>query len=67
VRNFTLIAFGVLMMCSLAGVGMVLLAQSTIKPGHDSTIEYFEISVPNVDPAPGIERAQVLPASATAR
>jgi mannose-6-phosphate isomerase-like protein (cupin superfamily) len=24
------------------------------------TLEYFEISVPNVDPAPGIERAEVL-------
>jgi hypothetical protein len=27
----------------------------------DDTIEYFEISVQNVDPAPGIERAEVLP------
>jgi hypothetical protein len=27
----------------------------------DGAIEYFEISVPNVDPAPGIERAEVLP------
>ena len=27
------------------------------------TIEYFEISVTNVDPAPGIERAEVLPAA----
>jgi hypothetical protein len=33
----------------------------------DGTIEYFEISVPNVDPAPGVERAEVLPAPATAR
>ena len=33
----------------------------------DDTIEYFEISVPNVDPAPGVERAEVLPAPATAR
>lgn len=28
----------------------------------DGSIEYFEISVTNVDPAPGIERAEVLPA-----
>ena len=28
----------------------------------DSSIEYFEIQIPNVDPAPGIERAEVLPA-----
>jgi hypothetical protein len=26
----------------------------------DSTIEYVEIRIPNVDPAPGIERAEVL-------
>jgi hypothetical protein len=25
-------------------------------------IEYFEIQIPNIDPAPGIERAEVLPA-----
>jgi hypothetical protein len=30
----------------------------------DGTIEYFEIQIPNVDPAPGIERAEVLPATA---
>lgn len=30
----------------------------------DNTIEYFEISVANVDPAPGIERAELLPAPA---
>ena len=30
----------------------------------DGAIEYFEISVPNVDPAPGIERAEVLRAPA---
>jgi quercetin dioxygenase-like cupin family protein len=30
----------------------------------DNVIEYFEITVPNVDPAEGIERAAVLPASA---
>jgi len=30
----------------------------------DDAIEYFEISVPNVDPAPGIERAEVLPPTA---
>lgn len=30
----------------------------------DGTIEYFEISVPNVDPAAGIERAELLPAGA---
>jgi hypothetical protein len=29
----------------------------------DGTIEYFEISVPNMDPAPGIERAEVLAAT----
>jgi len=28
----------------------------------DSSIEYFEIQIPNIDPAPGIERAEVLPA-----
>lgn len=28
----------------------------------DSAIEYFEIQIPNMDPAPGIERAEVLPA-----
>lgn len=28
----------------------------------DTAIEYFEIQVPNVDPAPGIERAEILPA-----
>jgi hypothetical protein len=33
----------------------------------DGTIEYFEIAVPNVDPAPGVERAELLPAPATAR
>jgi hypothetical protein len=26
----------------------------------DSAIEYFEIAIPNVDPAPGVERAEVL-------
>jgi hypothetical protein len=25
----------------------------------DGTIEYFEIRIPNVDPAPGIERAEI--------
>jgi len=30
----------------------------------DGTIEYVEIRVPNVDPAPGIERAEVAPAVA---
>jgi hypothetical protein len=29
----------------------------------DGTIEYVEIRVPNVDPAPGIERAEVAPVS----
>jgi hypothetical protein len=29
----------------------------------DDAIEYFEIAVANVDPAPGIERAEILPAS----
>jgi hypothetical protein len=33
----------------------------------DGAIEYFEISVPNVDPAAGVERAEVLAASATAK
>ena len=27
----------------------------------DGSIEYFEIAVANVDPAPGIERAEVRP------
>ena len=26
-------------------------------------IEYFEIQIPNIDPAPGVERAEVLPAA----
>jgi hypothetical protein len=30
----------------------------------DGTLEYVEIAVPNVDPAPGIERAEVRPATA---
>ena len=30
----------------------------------DGTIEYFEIAITNVDPAPGIERNEVLPAPA---
>jgi hypothetical protein len=30
----------------------------------DNAIEYFEIQIPNMDPAPGIERAEVLPAAA---
>jgi mannose-6-phosphate isomerase-like protein (cupin superfamily) len=29
----------------------------------DGTIEYVEIRIPNVDPAPGVERAEVAPAS----
>jgi hypothetical protein len=33
----------------------------------DGAIEYFEIAVANVDPAPGIERAEVLTAPAAAR
>jgi quercetin dioxygenase-like cupin family protein len=33
----------------------------------DGTIEYVEIAVPNVDPAPGVERAEVLPGPATAK
>jgi mannose-6-phosphate isomerase-like protein (cupin superfamily) len=33
----------------------------------DSAIDYVEIQIPNMDPAPGIERAEVLPASAAAR
>ena len=27
----------------------------------DGAIEYVEIRIPNIDPAPGIERAEVLP------
>jgi hypothetical protein len=42
--NFKLIALGMLMMCSLAGVGVVLLAQSTMKPGHDRVPPYREPS-----------------------
>ena len=30
----------------------------------DGAIDYVEIAVPNVDPAPGVERADVLPAAA---
>jgi hypothetical protein len=33
----------------------------------DGAIDYFEIQIANVDPAPGIERAEVLPAAAAAR
>lgn len=29
----------------------------------DGTIEYFEIRIPNIDPAPGVERAEVKPKS----
>ena len=30
----------------------------------DGSIEYFEIQIPNMDPAPGVERAEVLPPAA---
>ena len=30
----------------------------------DGSIEYFEIQIPNMDPAPGVERAELLPAAA---
>lgn len=30
----------------------------------DDAIEYVEIQIPNIDPAPGVERAEVLPAAA---
>src|SRR5260370_33126580 len=43
-RLFKPIAFGMLMMCSLAGVGMVLLAQSMMKPGHDRVPPFREPS-----------------------
>ena len=33
----------------------------------DSAIDYVEIQIPNMDPAPGVERPEVLPASAAAR
>ena len=33
----------------------------------DDAIDYVEIQIPNMDPAPGVERAEVLPASAAAR
>lgn len=33
----------------------------------DGTIEYVEIQVPNVDPAPGVERAEVVPGPASVR
>jgi hypothetical protein len=33
----------------------------------DGSIDYFEIQIPNMDPAPGIERAATLPAPAAAR
>jgi mannose-6-phosphate isomerase-like protein (cupin superfamily) len=33
----------------------------------DGAIDYFEIQIPNMDPAPGIERAETLPAAAAAR
>ena len=42
-RNFKPTAFGTLMMC-LAGAGVVLLAQSAIKPGHDRVPPYREPS-----------------------
>ena len=29
----------------------------------NGTIDYVEIGIPNVDPAPGVERAEVAPAS----
>ncbi len=43
-RNFKLMALGTLMVCCLAGVGVVLLAQSTLKPGHDRVPPYREPS-----------------------
>src|ERR1700730_5358400 len=43
-RNFNLIAFGMLIMGILAGVGMVLLAQSPMKPGHDRVPPYRQPS-----------------------
>lgn len=43
-RHFKPMALGMLMMCSLAGVGVVLLAQSTLKPGHDRVPPYREPS-----------------------
>ena len=33
----------------------------------DGTIEYVEIRIPNMDPAPGLERAEVMPRAAPAR
>jgi mannose-6-phosphate isomerase-like protein (cupin superfamily) len=33
----------------------------------DGAIDYFEIQIPNMDPAPGIERAETLPAPPAAR
>jgi len=52
VRNLKLIAFRMLMMCGLAGVGMVLVAQSNIKPGHDRV-------PPFRDPSPYMSAAEI--------
>jgi hypothetical protein len=43
-RHFKLMAAGTLMMCSLAGVAVVLLAQGAMKPGHDRVPPYREPS-----------------------
>jgi hypothetical protein len=43
-RHFKLMAAGTLMMCCLAGVAVVLLAQGAMKPGHDRVPPYREPS-----------------------
>ena len=51
-RNFKLMALGMLMMGSLAGVGAVLVAQSAMKPGHDRVPPYRE-------PSPYMSQAEI--------
>src|SRR5712692_4728610 len=43
-RSFKLKAFGALLVCSAAGVGLGLVAQSSSKPGHDRVPPYREPS-----------------------
>ena len=43
-RHLKPMALGMLVMCSLAGAAVVLLAQSTMKPGHDRVPPYREPS-----------------------
>jgi len=69
-----LLAIGPEVFAALPGLRVVTVHAAGIGPGDvvvnlpgtphwlsqiDGSIEYFEIQIPNVDPAPGIERAEV--------